>query len=136
MKQEILFVDDEAAIRTLLAEYFSRKGYVTRTAATADEAQKALTQQKPSLVVLDVSLRESDGLALLQSIRANHPNLPIMMLTGMGFDIELLNKALKMGANGYMGKGLPLDQLLAEVQRVLKATGEQPASANDSSRAK
>ena len=123
MKPEILFVDDEEQIRSLLAEYFGRKGYATRTAATATEAQQALADQMPSLVVLDVELRESDGFALLESIRAKHASLPIMMLTGKGVDLELLNMALEKGANGYMSKGLPLDQLLAQVQLLLKTSG-------------
>ena len=120
MKQEILFVDDEEAIRELLAEFFSRKGYDTRTAATEDEARQAVAAQKPTLVVLDIGLGDSDGLTLLQSIRGGNPELPIMMLTGMGFDHQLLEEALKKGANGYMSKTLSLDHLLLEVRRVLK----------------
>ena len=121
MKQEILFVDDETAIRELLSEYFRRRGYLTRMAATADEARLALSKQRPSLVVLDVALRESDGLALLEDIRASDPLLPVMMLTGLGFDVALLSQALKKGANGCMSKGLPLEHLLTEVKRILQA---------------
>lgn len=129
MKQEIMFVDDEAPIRELLADFFRQKGYLTRTASTAAEARESLAQCLPSLVVLDIDLGESDGLALLEAIRASHPSLPVMMLTGMGFDNALLAEALKKGANGYMSKLLSLDHLLLEVHRVLNAAGSETGEA-------
>ena len=131
MKQEILFVDDEAPIRDLLADFFRQKGYTTRTAATGEEALQSLAQQTPSLVMLDVDLGATDGLALLETIRASHPSLPVIMLTGMGFDNELLAEAMKKGANGYASKMLSLEHLLMEVHRVLKAAGK---SAGEESR--
>ncbi len=132
MNPEILFVDDEAAIRELLAEYFRLKGYATRMAATVDEAQQSLAQQTPSLVMLDIDLGGSDGMAFLETIRAGHPSLPVIMLTGMGFDNELLAEALKKGANGYASKTLSLDHLLMEVRRVLKAADSGAGEENQS----
>ena len=73
-----------------------------------------------NLVILDVPLGDSDGLEILQTLKNAHPNLPVIIMTGIGFDEELLQEAIKKGASGYVSKTLPLDQLLMEVHRTLK----------------
>jgi len=119
MKEHILVVDDEAPIRDLLGEFFRRRGYTVTTAATGEDALRLADEVVLQLVILDIALPDADGLELLESIKSGHPNLPVIVLTGMGFDGELLREALQKGAAGYVSKTLPLDQLLMEVHRVL-----------------
>jgi DNA-binding response OmpR family regulator len=120
MKQHILVVDDEEPIRELLATYFGKHDYQVTTAGTAAEALRLADDTALNLVVLDIALPDGDGLEILGELRASHPNLPVVMLTGMGFDEELLQEARQRGASGYVSKSLPLDQLLMEVVRTLK----------------
>lgn len=120
MKQHILIVDDEPPIRELLAEFFQKRGYQVVTAATAEEATRLADETPQHLVILDIALADADGLELLRSLKQKHPALPVIMLTGMGFDDELLQEALQNGASGYVSKALSLEQLLMEVHRVLK----------------
>ncbi len=116
----ILIVDDEASIRDLLSEFFRKRGYKVSTASNPAEAL-ALTDSVPiQLVILDVLLEEADGMEVLQSVKDKHPNLPVVIMTGIGFDEELFKEAREKGAAGYVSKTLPLDQLLMEVHRVLK----------------
>jgi DNA-binding NtrC family response regulator len=68
---------------------------------------------------MDIVLPDADGMEVLSAVKQNHPNLPVVMLTGIGFDEELLQEAKERGAVGYVSKTLPLDQLLMEVRRVL-----------------
>lgn len=119
MKTKILVVDDEAPIRELLSTYLAKYNYEVLVAGTGEEAQKAVNEEALHLVILDVVLPDSDGLELLSTFRQSHPNLPVVMLTGIGFDEELLQEAQQRGATGYISKTLPLDQLLMEVRRVL-----------------
>ncbi|MBU6399365.1 MAG: response regulator [Verrucomicrobia bacterium] len=119
MKQQILVVDDEAPIRELLGEFFKKRGYGVTTAATAAEALQRADEERLHLVILDIDLSDADGFEVLQSMKASHPNLPVIMLTGMGFDDDLLQEALQKGASGYVSKTLPLEQLLMEVHRTL-----------------
>lgn len=119
MKTKILVVDDEAPIRELLSTYLAKYNYEVLVASTGEEAQKAVNEEALHLVILDVVLPDSDGLELLSTFRQSHPNLPVVMLTGIGFDEELLQEAQQRGATGYISKTLPLDQLLMEVRRVL-----------------
>ena len=119
MKQHILVVDDEPPIRELLQRYFTNHQYIVTTAATAREATQVLSEIPISLIILDIILAESDGLDLLDSVKEAHPNLPVIMMTGIGFDEELLQEAIRKGASGFVSKTFQLDQLLMEVHRVL-----------------
>jgi len=121
MKQPILVVDDEMPMRELLAEFFRKRGYQVVTAATSEEALRAAEEASPQLVIQDIDLAEadSDGLTLLATLKAAHPTLPVIMLTGLGFDDDLLQEALQNGASDYVSKMLPLDNLLMTVHRIL-----------------
>ena len=119
MKQHILVVDDEASIRELLEAYFKKHSYQVTAVATAGEALRAAEEGPVQLVILDVLLEETDGLEVLVKLKGAHPNLPVIIMTGIGFDEELLQEAIQKGAAGYVSKTLPLDQLLMEVHRTL-----------------
>ena len=120
MKHHILVVDDEAPIRDLLSDFFVKKGYEVSTASTVQEALKKADEMPLHLVILDVLLPDGDGMEMLTSIRLAHPQLPVIIMTGIGFDEELLQEARDRGASGYVSKTLPLNQLLMEVHRVLR----------------
>jgi DNA-binding NtrC family response regulator len=120
MKQRILVVDDEPQIREMLSMYFDRHGYEAASAANSNETLRAVTETRVDVVVLDIGLAEEDGLRLLEQLKAQDPRLPVIMLTGMGFVEDLLQEAQQKGADGYVSKVLPLDELLLAVQRILK----------------
>ena len=119
MNQHILVVDDEVPIRNLLSTFFEKRGYQVTAVATAEEARRVADETPLNLIILDIALAESDVLEVLAAFKLAHPRLPIIILTGMGFDDELLEEALQKGASGYMSKTLPLDQLLMEIHRTL-----------------
>lgn len=120
MKQRILVVDDEPQIREMLSMYFSSHGYEAASAGDSKETLRAVEKQKVDVVVLDIGLAEEDGLKLLEQLKALHPELRVIMLTGMGFVEDLLQEAQQKGADGYVSKVLPLDELLLAIQRILK----------------
>lgn len=125
MKQHILVVDDESPIRELLRSYFTRHGYEVTVAEDALSATRFADELQLHLVILDVLLPDCDGLELLQQLKTAHSNLPIIIMTGIGFDEDLLQEAIQKGAAGYVSKSLPLDQLLMEVHRTLKLNTRQ-----------
>ena len=120
MKQRILVVDDEPQIREMLSTYFGNHGYGTATAGDSKETLQIVTKSKIDVVVLDIGLAEEDGLKLLERLKAERPDLRVIMLTGMGFVEDLLQEATQKGADGYVSKVLPLDELLDAIQRILK----------------
>ena len=120
MKQRILVVDDEPQIREMLSMYFSRHGYDAATAGDSAETLRLVQETAVDVVVLDISLADEDGLKLLEQLKKTQPGLRVIMLTGMGFVEDLLQEAQQKGADGYVSKVLPLDELLLAIQRILK----------------
>ncbi len=117
MSQRILVVDDEPQIRELLSVYLSRQGFQVIAAASSEETLAALDQTPVDMVVLDIGLADEDGLKLLEAIKKGRPHLRVVMLTGMGFVEDLLQEAHQKGADGYVSKIVPLDELLMAIKR-------------------
>jgi DNA-binding response OmpR family regulator len=119
MKQHILVVDDEPQIRELLGIYLNKQGYSVSTAASGTEALRLCGQSHVDLAVLDIGLAGEDGLNVLGTVKSRHPQTKVVMLTGMGFVEDLLQEAQDKGADGYVSKVLPLDELLLAIHRTL-----------------
>lgn len=122
MKQRILVVDDEPQIRDMLSLYFTKHGYDVSVAGNSRDALREAGKANFDVAVLDIGLAEEDGLKLLETLKATYPDRRVIMLTGMGFVEDLLEEAHRKGADGYVSKVLPLDELLLAIQRILKST--------------
>jgi len=122
MAHDILIVDDEADIRMLLAGILSDEGMKTREAANADEALAQLRARRPNLIILDIWLMGSrlDGLQLLPEFQRDHPDVPILMISGHG-TIETAVSAIKMGAYDFIEKPFQSDRLLLMVDRAIES---------------
>lgn len=123
MASDILIVDDEQDIRELVAGILEDEGNETRTAGDADSAIAAIAARRPSLVFLDIWLQGSrlDGLELLAEIKAQHPELPVVMISGHG-NIETAVSAIKSGAYDYIEKPFKADRLVLVAERALEAS--------------
>ena len=121
MANDILVVDDEADIRELVAGILEDEGYAVRTAGNADDALTAIETRRPQLVLLDIWLEGSrmDGLALLDVIKANHPELPVVMISGHG-NIETAVAAIKQGAYDFIEKPFNADRLVVIASRAIE----------------
>lgn len=119
MKQCILVVDDERQVRELLCFYLAKQGFEVLSASSSAETIQFLDTKQVHLVVLDIGLADEDGLGLLGRIKTGYPKTKVVMLTGMGFVEDLLEEAQQKGADGYVSKVLPLDELLLAVRRAL-----------------
>jgi DNA-binding response OmpR family regulator len=112
-------VDDEAPIREMLSLFFRKKGCQVTTATNAEEGLRLLDGGSFDAVILDIDIAGEDGLGLLEKVKSDHPTLPVVMFTGLGYDPDLLRRALKLGANGCIGKTEPLGDLFAAVQKLI-----------------
>src|SRR4051795_1873010 len=121
MAHDILIVDDEADIRELVAGILQDEGYNTRTARDSDDAITSIRARRPNLVFLDIWLQGSrlDGLQLLDSLKGEHPDLPVVMISGHG-NIETAVAAIKQGAYDFIEKPFKADRLLLVAQRALE----------------
>ena len=122
MAHDILIVDDEADIRMLVGGLLNDEGYQTREAGDANSALEAIRARRPSLVLLDIWLQGSraDGLVLLSEIKADHPDVPVVMMTGHG-TIETAVAAMKQGAYEFIEKPFQSDRLLLVIERAIES---------------
>jgi two-component system nitrogen regulation response regulator NtrX len=122
LASEILVVDDEEDIRDLIAGILGDEGYETRVAADSETALNAMRQRRPQLVVLDIWLQGSrlDGIQVLDTIKREHPDLPVVMISGHG-TIETAVASIKKGAYDFIEKPFKADRLIHVVQRALEA---------------
>ncbi|MGD9843868.1 MAG: sigma-54-dependent transcriptional regulator [Variibacter sp.] len=123
MAADILIVDDEADIRDLVGGILEDEGYGTRTAGNSDDALAAIGTRRPNLLFLDIWLQGSklDGLQLLDQIKGEHPDLPVVMISGHG-NIETAVSAIKRGAYDFIEKPFKADRLVLVATRALEAS--------------
>ncbi|WP_187276598.1 sigma-54-dependent transcriptional regulator [Parahaliea maris] len=135
MKQTVLIVDDEPAIRELLEITLSRMGLDTVSAASLGEAEAKLRERPPNLCLTDMRLPDGNGISLVESIAAEFPDIPVAMITAHG-SVETAITALKAGAFDFISKPIELEGLRNLVSSALRlAEPEAPEPpANGSTR--
>lgn len=123
MALDILIIDDEDDIRDLIAGILEDEGYETRQAHDADSGLNEIARRRPSLVFLDIWMQGSrlDGLQLLDVLQSQHPDMPVVMISGHG-NVETAVSAIKRGAYDYIEKPFKIDRLLLITQRAVEAT--------------
>jgi len=121
MSADILIVDDEADIRELVAGILEDEGFKCRTAANADAALGEISARRPNLLFLDIWIQGSrlDGLQLLDLVKEQNPDLPVVMISGHG-NIETAVSAIKRGAYDFIEKPFKADRLLLVAERALE----------------
>jgi DNA-binding response OmpR family regulator len=114
----VLVVDDEPIVREVVARYLKREGYRTLEAADGTRARELVEQGTPDLVVLDLMIPGTDGLALCRWIRSSS-QLPVIMLTARGEEVDRI-VGLELGADDYVTKPFSPRELVARVRTVLR----------------
>ena len=116
----VLVVDDEPIVRDVVVRYLQRDGFDTLEAADGESARRLIEEGSPQLVVLDVMLPGTDGLALCRWIRSRG-ELPVIMLTARGEEADRI-VGLELGADDYVTKPFSPRELAVRVRTVLRRT--------------
>ncbi len=124
---EIWIVDDDRAVRFVLATALHDAGYTAIEFADAESAERALARSAPNLVLSDVRLPGGDGLALLRAIKQSRRDLPVIVMSAFT-DVATTAAAYREGAVDYLPKPFDLEQALASVRRALSASAEAAPS--------
>ncbi|HLI16713.1 MAG TPA: nitrogen regulation protein NR(I) [Rhodanobacteraceae bacterium] len=127
---DIWIVDDDRAVRFVLATALRDAGHVITEFANAEDAQRALQRASPHLVICDVRLPGADGLALLREFKAARPALPVIVMSAYT-DVATTAAAYREGAADYLPKPFDLLQARAAVQRVLSESATSGAATRD-----
>ncbi len=118
VKNKILVVDDEEALRTVLSSELEGEGYQVSTAGDGEEAIKILGSQQFHLILLDIKMPNVDGFEVLKFIKQKQPTTKVIMLTGFA-DLKNAIESKKLGAEDFVSKPYDLVDLLTTVERVL-----------------
>ena len=120
---DILIVDDERDIRELIGDILEDEGYTTRLAGNSSEAMAAINAEEPSLLILDIWLKDSkmDGIDILKTVKRDNPDVPVVIISGHG-NIEIAVAAIKQGAYDFIEKPFNIDQLLVVIRRAMETS--------------
>ena len=117
--QKVLVVDDDMRLRALLERYLVEQGFVVRSAANSEQMDRLLERENFHLLVLDLMLPGEDGLSICRRLRQNSNDIPIVMLTAKGDEVDRII-GLELGADDYMPKPFNPRELLARIKAVLR----------------
>ncbi|MHB8524018.1 MAG: response regulator [Limisphaerales bacterium] len=121
----VLIVDDNPAILEVLEAFVGSRDYKVVVAGSAEAALRICDQVPVNVAVMDINLGGSDGLELLERIKAAHADLPVIMMTGMRPFEQWRKEAFLKGASGFVAKAESPEQLLIEIRRVLALEAEK-----------
>jgi DNA-binding NtrC family response regulator len=128
MKKRILIIDDDASIRSSLQNILTESGYQLTAAADGDSAQTDLA--KADLLILDLNLPIQDGWDILSQVNAEHPLLPVIVITGLADQLE---ERTIPGASAFLEKPIEVPALLETVNRLVTQTPEERLAESSSS---
>ena len=125
-RTRILIVEDEPAMVAGLRDNFEYEGYEVLSAADGAEGLERALADEPDLVVLDVMMPRMSGLDVCKQLKVKKPQLPIIMLTARGQEIDKV-VGLELGADDYVTKPFSIRELMARVKAVLRRIAPSPA---------
>ena len=114
----ILVVDDEAHVRSMIGATLEHQGYDVQLATSARDALETLERNAFDLVLTDIVMQDGNGIALLERIRAQQPNLPVVVVTAI-HDISVAIDSMRRGAYDYLLKPFEREHLVSTVERAL-----------------
>jgi len=122
----ILVVDDDPELRKLLRDYLTDAGFVVDLAADGEEMRRVMRRESPDVVIMDLMLPGTDGLALTREIRTTS-TVPILMLSARGEELDRV-VGLEVGADDYLAKPFSPRELLARLRALLRRSQPAPAT--------
>jgi two-component system phosphate regulon response regulator OmpR len=118
-KTKVLVVDDDLRLRDLLQRYLTEQGFAVSIVSDAPGMDKIMGRERFDLLVLDLMLPGEDGLSVCRRLRGTKNNIPIIMLTAKGEDVDRI-VGLEMGADDYLAKPFNPRELVARINAVLR----------------
>ena len=125
MRKSILIIEDDRDLCELLEYNLSRGGYDVRAITRLREAETALAQALPDLIILDVMLPEINGFQICEQIRLTNMEVPVIFLTAKDGSADRI-AGLKKGADDYLTKPFHLEELLLRVNNLIRRTSKAP----------
>ena len=119
-KVRVLLVDDDIEVLDKLGNVIELKGWKCLRAPTGEIALDSFKMNEVDVVILDLNLPRVDGFEVLKQMKTLKPGVPVVILTGLGYEKEQVDKAVKLGASGYVGKAMPVGSVISAINRALR----------------
>jgi DNA-binding response OmpR family regulator len=133
-QQQLLMIEDDTRLATMVGEYLSQSGYGFTHSADAQTGLAALQGTPPDLVILDLMLPDMDGLEVCRRIKASNPAIAVLMLTAKGDPMDRV-VGLEIGADDYLPKPFEPRELLARIRAVMRRGTEAPVGSGGAHKA-
>jgi two-component system, response regulator FlrC len=124
MDTQVLFIDDDGAWRQIASLALKDAGYEVVTAQDASEAMALSEGRNLGLIILDLNLAGESGLTLMKYLRHNHPDIPVLLFTGMEHDDSTVRAMLDQGADQYLRKS-SIEELIVTVGTYFRQLGTE-----------
>jgi len=125
MPYKVLVVDDEAPVRDLFNDLLKKERYEVKCAQSGEEALVILGKEDFNIVLLDIKLSGMSGVEVLKEIKGQKPSLIVIMITGFGYDEELIAKSRELGCSGYLGKNMLISQIMSNLKLFIRTAEER-----------
>jgi len=118
---KVLLVDDEKEFVSTLAERLRLRGIQADETGSGEEALRLIAQAAPQVLVLDVMMPGMGGLEVLQRVKSTHPNIEVILLTGIGSTKEGM-EGMRLGAFDFLMKPLQIEELIEKIKAAIEKT--------------
>lgn len=125
MSYKVLVVDDEAPIRDLFNDLLKKENCTVKCVSSGEEALSLIDAEDFDVVLLDIKLTGISGLEALKKIKERKADLIVIMITGFGYDEELMAKSKEYGCSGYIGKNMQIPQMLGAFKLFTKTAKQK-----------
>ncbi len=118
-KKRILIVDDEKSVLEVACSLLTEEGYDTVGVRNPKDAMAEMKKTGAHAMLLDIYLGQENGLSFLVKFKEAYPQVPVVILTGIGYDNSAIKTALQNGASGYFSKETGLENVVPVLQRLI-----------------
>lgn len=115
----VLIIDDDDVVLNALGQMMEKTGWRCIRAPSGEIGIDSFKINNVDAVVLDIRLPKMDGFDVLKKLKELKPAVPVVMLTGLGYEKDQIEKALGLGAVGYVSKDMPVKDVIAKIKAVL-----------------
>lgn len=124
MPYKVLIVDDEKPVRDMFGDLLKKERCAVESSPSAEEALERIDKEDFDIILLDIKLQGMSGLEALKKIKDKKPALIVIMITGFGYDEDLIAKSKELGCDGYIGKNMPISQIMSSFKLFAKKAKE------------
>jgi DNA-binding response OmpR family regulator len=121
--KHVLVVEDNLPYANVTCDFLKQEGMETAIASNTAETLSAMEKRQADIVLLDIHLGGEDGLTFLPELKKRYPKVPVVVLTGLGYDTAMIKTAIENGASTYFSKENDLQDLIGLLARLLSTQG-------------